>query len=139
MFYNWTAPRLVTLPLLDRCMLVDHSADVAELLKDLIAGWCAAGGAVSLDGIVALLDLCLDVEGDLGLTAAPGLGGFVAALIDAIDSLAASIGPPGSASVMAIPATNGALTTRTQSSSGKSAFVVTDVSLHVSLSFSAAL
>src|SRR6478735_5228221 len=51
-------------------------------------------------------------------------GGFVADLIEAIDSLAASIGPPGSASVIAMPATNGARTTRTHSSSEKSALVV---------------
>src|SRR4051794_21942727 len=62
------------------------------------------------------------------------VGGFVAALMEAIDSLAASIGPPGSASVIAIPATKGARTTRTQSSSEKSAFVVMVVSLQVTTS-----
>src|SRR3954447_12095198 len=43
----------------------------------------------------------------------------------AIVSLAASIGPPGSANEIARPATNGARTTRVHSSSGKSLFVVT--------------
>ena len=43
----------------------DVAADVTECLQDLVAGWRAAGGAVSLDGVVVLLDLCLDVEGDL--------------------------------------------------------------------------
>jgi hypothetical protein len=42
----------------------------------------------------------------------------------AIDSLAISIGPPGSANEIAIPATNGARRTRTHSSSVKSLFVV---------------
>ena len=43
----------------------------------------------------------------------------------AIVSLVASIGPPGSASEIAIPATNGARTIRRHSSSVKSLFVVT--------------
>ena len=39
-------------------------------------------------------------------------------------SFVASIGPPGSASEIAMPATNGARTTRDHSSSVKSLFVV---------------
>src|SRR5690349_3970510 len=53
------------------------------------------------------------------------LGGLVADRIVAIVSFAASIGPPGSASEIARPATNGARTIRAQSSSEKSLFVVT--------------
>jgi hypothetical protein len=45
--------------LLRCCLLVDDRANVAELVKDLVAGWCAAGGAIALDGVVVLLDLCL--------------------------------------------------------------------------------
>ena len=52
-------------------------------------------------------------------------GGFVAFFSVAIDSLAVSIGPPGSASEMARPATSGARRTRVHSSSVKSVFVVT--------------
>ena len=44
--------------------------------------------------------------------------------IAALDSLSASIGPPGSASVIAIPATRGARPSRAHSSSVKSALVV---------------
>ena len=40
-------------------------------------------------------------------------------------SFVASMGPPGSASEIAMPATNGARTTRDHSSSVKSLFVVT--------------
>src|SRR4051794_13966816 len=50
--------------------------------------------------------------------------GLVADLIIAIASLAASIGPPGSASAIASPATNGARTIRVHSSSEKSFLVV---------------
>ena len=46
---------------------------------------------------------------------------------DATDSLVASIGPPGSARDRAIPATRGARTTRTHSSSLNAVFVVTAV------------
>ena len=53
------------------------------------------------------------------------LGGLVADFIVAIVSLAASIGPPGSASEIASPATNGARTIRVQSASEKSLLVVT--------------
>ena len=53
------------------------------------------------------------------------LGGLVAVFSVAIVSLVASIGPPGSASEIAIPATNGARTIRRHSSSVKSLFVVT--------------
>ena len=52
------------------------------------------------------------------------LGGLVADLSVAIVSLAASIGPPGSASEIAMPAMNGARTIRVHSSSVKSSFVV---------------
>jgi hypothetical protein len=49
----------------------------------------------------------------------------VADLTVAIDSFAASIGPPGSAREMARPATNGARTIRLHSSTEKSLLVVT--------------
>src|SRR5215211_7632335 len=52
------------------------------------------------------------------------VGGLVADFKDAADSLASSIGPPGSAREIAIPATNGARRTRIHSSSVKSLFVV---------------
>src|SRR5215212_8867042 len=52
------------------------------------------------------------------------VGGLVADFKDAEDSLASSIGPPGSAREIAIPATNGARRTRIHSSSVKSLFVV---------------
>src|SRR5687768_5838627 len=52
------------------------------------------------------------------------LGGFVADFTVPIDSLASSIGPPGSAMEIASPATNGARRTRAHSSSVKSLFVV---------------
>jgi hypothetical protein len=52
------------------------------------------------------------------------LGGFVADFNDADVSLVSSMGPPGSAMEIAIPATNGARRTRTHSSSVKSLFVV---------------
>src|SRR3954452_15310518 len=58
-------------------------------------------------------------------TSCSRLDGFVADLIVAIDSFAASMGPPGSASAMARPATNGARTIRVHSSSEKSFLVVT--------------
>ena len=45
--------------------------------------------------------------------------------IAAIDSLAASMGPPGSATEIASPATMGARTMRDHSSSVKALFVVT--------------
>src|SRR5919107_2552719 len=51
--------------LLWRRVLVDDRADVGELLENLIAGRRTAAGAVALDGVVVLLHLCLDVEGDL--------------------------------------------------------------------------
>src|ERR671918_897595 len=53
------------------------------------------------------------------------LAGFVAALSVAIVSFAVSMGPPGSAREIARPATNGARTIRSQSSSEKSLLVVT--------------
>ena len=56
------------------------------------------------------------------------LGGFVADFSDALVSLASSIGPPGSAREIAIPATNGARRTRTHSSSVKSLLVVKEMS-----------
>src|SRR5215203_7389205 len=59
------------------------------------------------------------------------LGGLVADLTVAIVSLAISIGPPGSASEIAIPATSGARRTRTHSSSLKSLLVVTTLSSSV--------
>ncbi len=49
----------------------------------------------------------------------------MALFIAAIVSLAASIGPPGSAKVIASPAIIGALTMRVHSSSSKSILVVT--------------
>ena len=49
----------------------------------------------------------------------------MALFIVAIDSLAASMGPPGSASEIASPATIGARTTRDHSSSVNALFVVT--------------
>src|SRR5215213_11711593 len=52
------------------------------------------------------------------------VGGLVADFKDAEDSLASSIGPPGSAREIAIPATNGARRIRIHSSSVKSLFVV---------------
>src|SRR5215218_7958911 len=58
------------------------------------------------------------------------VGGLVADFKDAADSLASSIGPPGSAREIAIPATRGARRTRTHSSSVKSLFVVMTVALH---------
>ena len=48
----------------------------------------------------------------------------MADLIVAIDSFAASMGPPGSASEIAIPATIGARTIRAHSSSVKSSLIV---------------
>jgi hypothetical protein len=53
------------------------------------------------------------------------LGGLVADLIVAIDSFVTSMGPPGSAREIAIPATNGARRTLIHSSSVKSLLAVT--------------
>ena len=58
----------------------------------------------------------------------------MAVLISAMDSLALSIGPPGSASEIASPATNGARTTRVHSSSGKSCLVVTTTPISLAAS-----
>src|SRR5688500_3087540 len=52
------------------------------------------------------------------------LGGVWALFNAAMVSFVASMGPPGSASEIAIPATKGARTTRDHSSSVKSLFVV---------------
>src|ERR1700761_8716204 len=61
------------------------------------------------------------------------LGGFVALRSVAMVSFVASIGPPGSASEIAMPATNGARTIRAHSSSVKSLFVVTPSSSRLAM------
>ena len=79
---------------------------------------------VALERVLMLLHSGLELERHLGqqLLAA---GRVVAVRTDAIVSLVASIGPPGSASEIAMPATIGARMTRVHSSSVKSFLVVT--------------
>src|SRR3954453_12829207 len=61
----------------------------------------------------------------ISLRSCSRLGGFVADLTVAIVSRPISNGPPGSASEMAIPPTNGARRILIHSSSGNASFVVT--------------
>jgi hypothetical protein len=95
-----------------RCGLRGHdSPNGAQLVENLRTDCFSGVGLEALQGVVSASN-------------GSRLGGLVADLRAAIDSFAVSNGPPGSARVIARPATNGARAMRDHSSSEKSLFVV---------------
>ena len=106
------------------CLLGDDPGDSTKFVEDLGAGRCCARWLEVLRRVLLLIHHRLDVEGHRGeqLFLAGGTVGRSVAII----SFEISIGPPGSAIVIAIPATKGARSTRCHSSSVNDAFDVMD-------------
>src|SRR3954469_21630593 len=86
----------------------------------------AVGGLVGLKSLAGLCFACICawISNATALRSSSWLGGTVAERMVAIPSFEISIGPPGSAIVMATPTTNGARRTRSHSSSLKAALPV---------------
>ena len=111
-----TNPTAKRLGLFGCCLLGDDRVDGTQFLEDLTASGSCTRRLEVPRRVPFLLDHGLDIEGHRSEQSS-WLGGTVAARSVAIISFEISIGPPGSAIVMAIPATIGARSTRSHSSS----------------------
>jgi hypothetical protein len=108
-----------------RCRLLgDDRVHGTEFVEDLGAGVRRALGRLKLRAGFCFCWIMTWMSRATAASNSCWLGGTVAARSVAIPSFEISIGPPGSAIVIAIPATIGARRTRSHSSSVKDAFDV---------------